>query len=40
MEDRIKQEFNIKSIDELYELLGSGNITAVAVLKKIYPEYN
>ena len=24
----------------MYELLGSGSITAVSVLKKIYPEYN
>ncbi len=40
IENKIKQEFKIKRMEELYELLGSGNITAVSVLKKIYPEYN
>ncbi len=40
VKDKIKKEFNLKSIDNLYELLGSGKITAISVLKKIYPEYN
>ena len=40
VEEKIKQQYNLKSIDQLYELLGSGSITAVSVLKKIYPEYN
>ena len=40
IENKIKQQYNFKSIDELYELLGSGSITAASVLKKIYPEYN
>ena len=40
VEDKIKQTFKIKSLNSLYELLGSGSITAVSVLKKIYPEYN
>ena len=40
IEEKIKQEFNIKSLDDLYELLGSGKITVISVLKKIYPEFN
>ncbi len=40
IEDKIKKEFNLNTINEIYELLGSGSITAVSVLKKIYPEYN
>ncbi len=39
IEDKIKKEFNFKSIKDLYELLGSGSITAISVLKKIYPEF-
>tara|TARA_A100001011_G_scaffold70984_1_gene72663 strand:- start:1286 stop:3409 length:2124 start_codon:yes stop_codon:yes gene_type:complete len=39
-EENIKEEYSLKSIDELYEMIGSGSITAVSVLKKIYPEYN
>ena len=37
--EKIKEKFNVKSINGLYELLGSGSITAVTVLKKLYPEY-
>ena len=33
-------DFNYKSIDDLYESIGSGEITALSVIKKIYPEYN
>ncbi len=40
IEEKIKLEFKINSIQELYELLGSGSITAASVIKKIYPEYN
>tara|TARA_B100001057_G_scaffold367585_1_gene370951 strand:+ start:1948 stop:4071 length:2124 start_codon:yes stop_codon:yes gene_type:complete len=40
IEEKIKEEYKLKSLDELYEMIGSGNITAVSVLKKIYPEYN
>ncbi len=40
IEEKIKQTFKIKSINDMYELLGSGSITAASVLKKIYPEYN
>ncbi len=40
VEENIKNEFSLKSMDELYELLGSGSITVASVLKKIYPEYN
>ena len=39
-EEKIKEEYSLKSIDELHEMIGSGTITAVSVLKKIYPEYN
>ena len=37
---KIKEEYSLKSLDELYEMIGSGTITAVSVLKKIYPEFN
>ncbi len=40
IEEKIKKEFKFNSIHDLYELLGSGSITAASVLKKIYPEYN
>tara|TARA_A100001015_G_scaffold317024_1_gene432834 strand:+ start:144 stop:2267 length:2124 start_codon:yes stop_codon:yes gene_type:complete len=40
VEQKIKQEFMLNSLDEIYEMIGSGSITAVSVLKKIYPEHN
>ena len=40
IEDKIKKEFNLKSINDLYELLGSGSLTVLNVIKKIYPEFN
>ena len=40
IEQKILNDFNYKSIDELYALIGSGEITALSVIKKIYPEYN
>ena len=40
IEETIKKEFKLKSMDNLYEMLGSGSITAFTILKKIYPEYN
>ena len=36
--ENILKEFNCKTIDSLYELIGSGSITSAAVLKKIFPE--
>ncbi len=40
IEQKILDEFNYKSIDDLYASIGSGEITALSVIKKIYPEYN
>ncbi len=40
IEKKILEDFNYKSIDELYASIGSGEITALSVIKKIYPEYN
>jgi len=37
---KIKHQFNVKDIDDLYEMLGEGRVTALSVLKKIYPEFN
>ena len=37
---RIKIEFNLTEIEDLYEMLGEGRITATSVVKKIYPEFN
>ena len=32
------KSYNLKRIDNLYELIGSGSITATSVLKRIFPE--
>ena len=40
IEKKILDDFNYKSINELYASIGSGEITALSVIKKIYPEYN
>ncbi len=40
IEQKILNDFNYKSIDDLYASIGSGEITALSVIKKIYPEYN
>ena len=39
-EQKILNDFNYKSIEDLYASIGSGEITALSVIKKIYPEYN
>ncbi|MDC0192929.1 bifunctional (p)ppGpp synthetase/guanosine-3',5'-bis(diphosphate) 3'-pyrophosphohydrolase [Pelagibacteraceae bacterium] len=36
----ITNEYNINHIDDLYEMLGEGRVTAFSVLKKVYPEFN
>lgn len=36
--EEVLNEFNCKNSDNLFELIGSGSITAFSVLKKIYPE--
>ncbi len=40
IEQKILKDFNYKSIEDLYASIGSGDITALSVIKKIYPEYN
>ncbi len=40
IEKKILDDFNYKSIDDLYASIGSGEITALSIIKKIYPEYN
>ncbi len=40
IEQKILDDFNYKSIEDLYASIGSGEITALSVIKKIYPEYN
>ena len=40
IEQKILDEFNFKTLDDLYALIGSGEITGLSVIKKIYPEYN
>ncbi len=40
IENKILNDFKYKSIDDVYALIGSGEITALSVIKKIYPEYN
>ncbi len=39
-EQKILDDFNFKSINDVYSSIGSGEITALSVIKKIYPEYN
>jgi len=38
--NKIIKEYKSKNIEDIYELVGSGNITAVSILKKLYPELN
>ncbi len=40
IEQKILNDFNYKSIDDVYASIGSGEITALSVIKKIYPEFN
>jgi len=40
IEQKILKDFNYNSIEDLYASIGSGDITALSVIKKIYPEYN
>ena len=40
IQKKILEDFNYKTIDEIYTLIGSGEITALSVIKKVYPEYN
>jgi len=40
IEQKILHDFKYKSSDELYASIGSGEITALSVIKKIYPEFN
>ena len=40
IQQKILEDFNYKSIDDVYASIGSGEITALSVIKKIYPEYN
>ena len=37
---KIKNEFNVSDIEDLYEMVGAGRVTAFSVIKKIYPEFN
>jgi len=39
-EQKILDDYKYKSINDLYASIGSGEITALSVIKKIYPEYN
>ncbi len=39
-EQKILDDYKYKSINDLYALIGSGEITALSVIKKIYPEYS
>ncbi len=36
----IKNEFDVKDIDDLYEMLGEGRVTAFSIIKRVYPEFN
>ena len=36
--EKVLNEFNCKNSDSLFELVGSGSLTASSVLRKIFPE--
>ena len=38
--NKIIHVYKLRKIEDIYELIGSGNVTAVSVLKKLYPELN
>ena len=40
IQQKILEDSNYKSIDDVYASIGSGEITALSVIKRIYPEYN
>ncbi|MDC3089530.1 bifunctional (p)ppGpp synthetase/guanosine-3',5'-bis(diphosphate) 3'-pyrophosphohydrolase [bacterium] len=40
IEQKILEDFKHKSIEDVYALIGSGEITALSIIKKIYPEFN
>ena len=37
---KIKKEFNLNDLDDLYEMIGAGKLTPFTVIKRIYPEIN
>ncbi len=37
---KIKKEFNLNDLDDLYEMIGAGKLTPFSVIKRIYPEIN
>ncbi len=39
-QQKILEDFKYQTIDDVYASIGSGEITALSVIKKIYPEYN
>ena len=36
--NKLTKVYKLKNIENIYELIGSGSITAISVLKKLYPE--
>ncbi len=38
--NKIINVYNLKNIDDIYELIGSGSVTGISIIKKIYPELN
>ncbi len=37
---KLKKEFNLSDIDDLYEMVGAGKLTALSIIKRLYPEFN
>ena len=37
--EKIKKEFNLSDIEDIYEMIGAGRLTAFSVIKRIYPEF-
>ncbi len=38
--NKIKKEFNLNDLEDLYEMVGAGKLTPFSVIKRIYPEIN
>jgi GTP pyrophosphokinase len=37
---KIKNEYSINNIEDLYEMVGAGKLTSYSIIKRIYPEFN
>ena len=38
--EKIKKIYNVKDIEEIYEMVGEGRVTGMSIIKRVYPEIN